>query len=144
MPRVPPGRYNGMVVSPLRTARLDPPDICLFYGSPGQMIYFINGLQFHRYRRYDFTCTGESACADSWGRALATRQTSLSLPCYAERRYGGVVDDEMLMAAPPEYLVKAIEGMNALAKNGFRYPFPQYGVQQDVRAGMAVSYASKP
>ena len=30
--------------------------------------------------------------------------------------------------------------MRALSKNGFRYPFPQYGVQQDVRAGMAVSY----
>ena len=47
----------------------------------------------------------------------------------------------MLMATPPEHLVKAIEGMKALSKNGFRYPFPQYGVQQDVRAGMAVSYA---
>ena len=90
MPRVPNGKYNGLVVSPLRSGRLDPPDICLFYGTPGQMIYFINGLQFHRYRRYDFTVTGESACADSWGRALATRQTSLSLPCYAERRYGGI------------------------------------------------------
>ena len=31
----------------------------------------------------------------------------------------------------------------ALAKNGFRYPFPQYGIQQDVRAGMAVSYGEK-
>ena len=79
MPRVPHGTYNGLVVSPLRSARLDPPDICMFYGTPGQMIYFINGLQYHRYRRYDFTVTGESACADSWGRALATRQTSLSL-----------------------------------------------------------------
>jgi hypothetical protein len=33
--------------------------------------------------------------------------------------------------------------MQALAKNGLRYPFPQYGVQQDVRAGMAVSYAER-
>ena len=33
--------------------------------------------------------------------------------------------------------------MKALAKNGFRYPFPQYGVQQDVRAGMAVSYGER-
>ena len=49
----------------------------------------------------------------------------------------------MLMAAPPEYLLKAIEGMKALSKNGFRYPFPQYGVQQDVRAGMAVSYPDR-
>ena len=70
MPRVPDGKYNGLVVSPLRSARLDPPDICLFYGTPGQMIYFINGLQFHRYRRYDFTCTGESACAEFLGTRI--------------------------------------------------------------------------
>ena len=86
---------------------------------------------------------GESACADSWGRALKTREASLSIPCFAERRYGGVLDDEMLMATPPEYLAKAIEGMKALSRNGFRYPFPQYGVQQDVRAGMSVSYGEK-
>jgi hypothetical protein len=48
----------------------------------------------------------------------------------------------MLMATPPEYLLKALAGMKALARNGFRYPFPQYGVQQDVRAGMSVSYGN--
>jgi hypothetical protein len=54
-----------------------------------------------------------------------------------------VLDDEMLMALPPDYLAKAIAGMEALAKNGLRYPFPQYGIQQDVRAGMAVSYPGR-
>lgn len=86
---------------------------------------------------------GESACADSWGRALKTRLPSLSIPCFAERRYGGVLDDEMLMAAPPEYLERAIVGMTALAKNGLRYPFPQYGIQQDARDGMARSYPGR-
>ena len=81
--------------------------------------------------------------ADSWGRALKTGEPSLSIPCFAERRYGGVLDDEMLMALPPEYLVKAIAGMEALAKNGFRYPFPQYGIQQDPREGMARSYPER-
>jgi hypothetical protein len=47
------------------------------------------------------------------------------------------------MALPPEYLAKAIEGMEALAKNGFRYPFPQYGIEQDTRAGMAKSYPTR-
>ena len=47
------------------------------------------------------------------------------------------------MATPPEYLVSAITGMKALSKGSFRYPFPQYGVQQDVRAGMAVSYPGR-
>ncbi|MBV8681743.1 MAG: DUF169 domain-containing protein [Caulobacteraceae bacterium] len=137
---VPDGRYEALVIAPLASGRLDPPDIALFYATPGAMIYFINGLQWSGYKRFDWSVVGESACADSWGRALATRQASLSIPCFAERRYGGVRDEEMLMACPPEDLVKAIAGMRALAKNGFRYPFPDYGVQQDVRAGMAASY----
>ncbi len=140
---VPDGRYEALAVGPLSTGKLDPPDIALFYATPGAMIYFINGLQWSGYKRFDWSVVGESACADSWGRALSTRQASLSIPCFAERRYGGVLDDEMLMALPPEQLGKAIEGMRALSKNGFRYPFPQYGVQQDVRAGMAVSYPDR-
>lgn len=134
------GQYEALVVSPLAAGRLDPPDIALFYAKPGAMMYFINGMQWQGYKRFDWSVVGESACADSWGRALKLRQPSLSIPCFAERRYGGVLDDEMLMALPPDQLEKAIIGMKALARNGFRYPFAQYGIQQDVRAGMAVSY----
>ena len=140
---VPRGKYQALAVAPLASGRLDPPDIALFYATPGAMIYFINGLQWSGYKRFDWSVVGESACADSWGRALATREASLSIPCFAERRYGGVLDDEMLMALPPDYLPKAIAGMEALSKNGLRYPFPQYGIQQDVRAGMAVSYPGR-
>ena len=87
---VPAGKYRAMVVSPLASGRLDPPDICLVYATPGQMIILINGLQWKNYRRFDWSVVGETACADSWGRALATGEPSLSLPCFAERRYGGV------------------------------------------------------
>jgi len=140
---LPDGRYEALAVAPLASGRLDPPDIALFYATPGAMIYFVNGLQWSGYKRFDWSIVGESACADSWGRALKTRQPSLSIPCFAERRYGGVLDDEMLMALPPEYLAKAVAGMEALARNGFRYPFPQYGIQQDVRDGMARSYPDR-
>jgi uncharacterized protein (DUF169 family) len=140
---VPDGKYDALAVGPLSSGKLGTPDIALFYATPGAMIYFINGLQWAGYKRFDWSVVGESACADSWGRALTTRQPSLSIPCFAERRYGGVLDEEMLMATPPEYLISATTGMKALSKNGFRYPFPQYGVQQDVRAGMAVSYPGR-
>ena len=140
---VPTGTYAALAVAPLASGRLDPPDIALFYATPGAMMYFINGLQWSGYQRFDWSVVGESACADSWGRALATRTPSLSIPCFAERRYGGVLDDEMLMACPPETLGRALAGMAALAKNGLRYPFPQYGIQQDVRAGMAASYPDR-
>jgi uncharacterized protein (DUF169 family) len=134
------GKYQAMAVSPLSSGRLNPPDICLIYATPAQMILFINGLQWTGYKKLDFGCVGESACADSWGRALATGEPSLSLPCYAERRYGGVMEDELLMAIPPSFLPKVIQGLDALANNGLRYPIPSYGISNDVRAGMGVSY----
>ena len=140
---VPFGQYQAMAVSPLASGRLNPPDICLVYATPGQMIILINGLQYSGYKKFDWSVVGETACADSWGRALSTGEPSLSLPCFAERRYGGVPDEEMLMALQPAQLAKAIVGMKALAKNGLRYPIAPYGIQADVRAGMGVSYAGK-
>jgi uncharacterized protein (DUF169 family) len=137
---VPFGKYQAMAVSPLTSGRLDPPDICLVYATPGQMIILINGLQYTGYKKFEWGVVGETACADSWGRALKTGEPSLSLPCFAERRYGGVPDEEMLMALQPAHLAKAITGMKALSKNGLRYPIAPYGIQSDVRAGMGVSY----
>jgi uncharacterized protein (DUF169 family) len=137
------GRYQALAVSPLTSGRLDPPDICLVYATPGQMIILINGLQYIGYKKFEWGVVGETACADSWGRALKTGEPSLSLPCFAERRYGGVPDEEMLMALSPTHLAKAIDGMKALAKNGLRYPIAPYGIQSDVRAGMGVSYGRK-
>jgi uncharacterized protein (DUF169 family) len=139
---VPFGRYEAMAVSPLSSGRLTPPDICLIYATPAQMILFINGLQWSGYRKLEWGCVGESACADSWGRALATGEPSLSIPCFAERRYGGVMEDELLMALPPQFLPKVIAGLEALSRNGLRYPIAPYGVNNDARAGMGVSYGS--
>jgi uncharacterized protein (DUF169 family) len=140
---VPYGEYQAMAVSPLTSGRLNPPDVCLVYATPGQMIILINGLQYTGYKKFEWGVVGETACADSWGRALKTGEPSLSLPCFAERRYGGVPDEEMLMALQPAHLAKAISGMKQLAKNGLRYPIAPYGIQADVRAGMGVSYGKK-
>ena len=137
---VPFGQYQAMAVSPLVSERLDPPDICMIYATPAQMILFINGLQYSGYKKLEWGCVGESSCADSWGRALSTGEPSLSLPCFAERRYGGVMEDELLMAIPPHFLPKVIAGLEQLSANGLRYPIPQYGINNDVRAGMGVSY----
>ena len=134
------GRYEALAVSPLASSRLNPPDVALIYATPAQMILFINGLQWSGYRKLDWGCVGESACADSWGRALKTGEPSLSIPCFAERRYGGVMEDELLMALPPAFLPKVVAGMDALSRNGLRYPIAPYGVNNDARAGMGVSY----
>ena len=132
---VPHGRYRAMAVSPWSSGRLPAPDIVLVYANPAQMILLINGLQWSGYRKLEWGAVGESACADSWGRALATGEPSLALPCFPERRYGGVADDELLLALKPADLAKAIAGVERLAANGLRYPIPP--------AGMSRSYGGR-
>lgn len=139
---VPSGRYRAMAVSPLSSGRIVDPDICLVYANPAQMILLINGLQWAGYKKLSWGAVGESACSDSWGRALVTGEPSLALPCFPERRFGGVPDDELLMAIKTKHLFKAIDGLKHLANNGLRYPIPAYGVQIDVRAGMSASYSN--
>lgn len=135
------GEYESLAVSPLVSGRLGDPEICLIYATPGQMITLINGLQWKGYKKYSFTCVGESACADSWGNALRTGEPSLSIPCYAERKFGGVQDDELLIALPPSYLPRIVEGLEALSKNGLRYPIPNHGLDQSPLNNLIASYA---
>src|SRR5207237_1575393 len=115
------GKYQALVVSPPASGRLNPPEICLVYATPGQMIILINGLQYTGYKKFEWGVVGETACADSWGRALKTGEPSLSLPCFAERRYGGDPGEGRLMALSPKHLAKAIVGMKHLAKHDLRY-----------------------
>ncbi|MFT5580551.1 MAG: hypothetical protein ACI9WS_003318 [Paraglaciecola psychrophila] len=134
------GNYQGLAVSPLTSERLGNPDICLIYATPGQMITLINGLQWSGYKKLAFSCVGESSCADSWGRALKTGEPSLSIPCYAERKFGGVQDDELLIAIPPSFLPKLLSGLKALSANGLRYPIPNHGLGMSPIASMQQSY----
>lgn len=143
MPRVPAGRYHALVAAPLAKGRLPAPDAVLVYATPGQMMLLVNALQHRKYFRADFTVTGETACADSWGRGLSTGEPSISIPCYAERRFGGVQDDELLVSLRIEHLQEVITGLDWLAGRGIRYPIPPYGVQCDPAKAFEVNYAGK-
>ncbi len=87
-----------MAVSPLTAVGSISPDICLVYATPGPDDHPDQRPAIYRCTKFEWGVVGETACADCWGRALKTGELSLSLPCFAERRYGGVPDEEMLMA----------------------------------------------
>ena len=73
----------------------------------------------------------------------AVRASSLSIPCYAERKFGGVQDDELLIALPPSFLPQITEGLAALSKNGLRYPIPNHGLDKSPLASLAQSYGPR-
>jgi uncharacterized protein (DUF169 family) len=42
---------------------------------------------------------------------MTAKHPAYSIPCFAERRYGGVWEDELLIALPRKFLPKLIEGL---------------------------------
>jgi uncharacterized protein (DUF169 family) len=61
----------------------------------------------------------------------------------AERRFGGVQDDELLIALQPAHLQEIATGLDWLASHGIRYPIAPYGVQSDPSIAFQASYAGK-
>lgn len=133
-------RFEAIVATPMVSGRVGEPDVCLVYGTPQQTMFMCCALQYDNYEMIEATFCGETSCTDSWVRAYVTQKPCFTIPCFGERRFGGVLENEMLMAFPPRYIAKILSGLKKLSKNGMRYPVSFYGIQNDVRAGMGVSY----
>ncbi|MEE9202175.1 MAG: DUF169 domain-containing protein, partial [Dehalococcoidia bacterium] len=136
-PRIPAG--EAIVLAPLSASKFDP-DVVLIYGLPGQLMLILNGLQRRHYERYQFFFIGEGACADSLAQCFVTGKPSLTIPCFGERRFGEVLDEELVLALPPGMVEQALEGMRELAGVGLRYPIPIHGAEHDPSAALGRAY----
>ena len=127
--RLPFGKYTGLILAPINSGRLDPPDAISIWGNPAQVHHILNGLQWKDYERLSFFFTGEGSCGDSFIECLKTNRPAVSIPCFGQRRYGHVQDDEMEVAIPPSHLEKLLEGLRGIRKAGARYPIPFFGME---------------
>lgn len=144
IPKLPTGKYEAMVLAPLHLEKFEP-DVILFYGTPAQMCLLINGLQWTDYERLQFFSVGETACTDSIIQCFLSQKPALAVPCLGERAAGGVEDDELVMALPPNMFPKAIEGLKELSTRGIRYPIVKLGILTDPGpAFFEKTYRTKP
>jgi dephospho-CoA kinase len=139
IPRLPLGEYEAVAMAPQVYNPFEP-DMVLIYANPAQMMLLINALQFSRYEVMQFYCVGESSCSDAIARCFNTHKPSLAIPCYGERRYGHVQDEDLVMAVPGDLMEKALHGMEALYRRGVRYPISFAGAETDVALQFPVAY----
>lgn len=139
IPRISAGRYRAVLLAPQVYGSFEP-DLVLIYGNPAQMILIINALQFEDYERLQFFCVGESSCADAIAHGFLTGKPALTIPCYGERRYAHVQDDEMVIALPPQYVKKVERNLEELYKRGVQYPVSFLGAACDPLVGMPPGY----
>ncbi len=143
IPLIPAGKYSAVILAPLVNNPFEP-DMALIYGNPAQMMLLINALQFRDYERMQFFSVGETACADSIAQCYISGKPALTIPCYGERRYGHVQDDEMVMAVPPGFMEKIVDGLEGLRSRGIRYPISFFGAQVDPSPGLFGAYGNPP
>ncbi len=138
--RIPPGKFKAMAMAPLFLDRIEQPDMVIVYGTPAQMIRLIAGIQWNDYERLQFFSVGESACSDFIGECYLSQKPSLTIPCFGERRYGHVQEEELVIALPIPQIDKILKGLERTQKSGIRYPIPYYGCQADPFSGMPERY----
>ena len=138
-PHLPIRENNALLIGPLGGEKFEP-DIVLLYGTPAQMIFVVNALQWENYERLTFYCSGESSCADYIAGCLLSHKPQLTIPCYGERVYGHAQEEELVMAIPANEIGKVLEGLAGLSKRGVRYPIPYAGPQLDVAAKLPPMY----
>jgi uncharacterized protein (DUF169 family) len=137
--RIPSG--EAIVVAPLNSAQFEP-EVVLIFGNPAQLMMLMCGLQKEKYERFDFSFSGEGACADSLARCYVTGKPSLGIPCYGERGMGQVADDELVIAMPPKEMERAISGLKTLSSigPGLKYPIAFTGGFVDIMPIVKMAY----
>jgi uncharacterized protein (DUF169 family) len=128
-PRIPPG--GAIVLGPVSDEKFEP-DVVLVYGNPAQVMMLMCGLQKEKYERFNFHFIGEGACADSLAQCYNSGKPALAIPCFGERAFGQVADDEIVIALPPTDLRRAVSGLKKLATLGMRYPIRSIGGEADI------------
>jgi uncharacterized protein (DUF169 family) len=141
--RIPTGKYKAFLLAP---TAYDPfiPDIVLIYANAAQMSLLINAIQFDRFERLLFYSVGETSCSDVIGRCFVDRVPSLSIPCYGERRFGHVQDDELAIGLPTEDCARILANLKTLYKRGIRYPISHFGAQVSPFNALAAIYGLPP
>jgi hypothetical protein len=108
------------------------------------MIFFINGLQWTGYKKMSFTSVGESACADSWGKALKTGEPALTIPVLRRAAVRAAwPTTRLLMAIPPRLPAEGDRGAGGPVEERTPLSHPALRIQSDAAAGLSVSYADK-
>ncbi len=136
--RLPAGSCEAVILSPAAEDKIEP-DVVAFYGTPGQIMQLMNGLQWSNYEPVSMRFVGESSCSDGFIECYLTGKPAGTVPCMGERQRGGCDDSEMLLCVPPALVPSALEGIKAWNHVGTAYPVLPFGTQCDPSTPAAVN-----
>ncbi|MFX0203485.1 MAG: DUF169 domain-containing protein [Candidatus Hodarchaeota archaeon] len=120
--RLEPGKYGGVVISPLTRTKIIP-DLILIYGNPAQIMRLIQGATYKEGKKVKSELTGiVASCTGGIVRSFITGEYQVVIPGNGDRTFAANYDDEMLFTIPPAKAEELIVGMRA--QRVAKYPIP--------------------
>ncbi|MEW6553135.1 MAG: DUF169 domain-containing protein [Actinomycetota bacterium] len=121
-----PGRYTGVVFSPLTRTRVEP-HVVLVYGNPAQVMRLVHAVSHWTGERVAGDFGGiAGSCNEGLVRTFAGGTPRVALPGNGDRVFAATHDDELIFAFPAPWGERILEGLEATSARGIRYPIPTF------------------
>lgn len=116
--------HNGIMTSPLDLFPGEP-DVIVLYLTAGQALKVLLGLGYEKGEVVENPITGQAAVCQSIARAMTTGRMILEIPCFGDRTYGLVQDDELVIVIPVSKVEQVLAGMKG-TDTFAPYPFKPF------------------
>jgi uncharacterized protein (DUF169 family) len=129
MPRIPYGKYKGMVFGPLKTAKFVP-DITMIYSNTAQLRHLLLALRYLKGTQVISTIDPIGSCVHSVVPSLLNGECQVTVPDPGDYERAMALEDEMILTVPNRRMIELMEGIHHFDKS---MPFRRfaYSVRPD-------------
>jgi uncharacterized protein (DUF169 family) len=121
LPRFPFGKYETVLICPIRTARFDP-DVILFYGNGAQVMRMIQAAVFSSGEAITSKSLGSGGCLAVIVGPMLEEKCKYAIPGNGERRLGLVGDGEFVFSMPRARFEEVTAGLKLSHEGKQTYP----------------------
>ena len=120
-PRLPVGKYIGVISAPLMSANFKP-DVVMVYCDSAQLSLLLLAREYKIGYDLKQSLSSHAACVYSVVPAIQTGECRVAIPCRGDHYFGIAGDDELIFTIPIEQLDDLMEGLRFLETTGSKLP----------------------
>lgn len=120
-PRLPVGKYIGVMSAPLKTTNFEP-DLVMIYGDSAQISLLLLAREYEDGHDLKCSLSSHAACVYSVVPVMQTGECRVAIPCRGDHYEAMAGDDELIFTVPKVKLEGLMGGLRYLETTGSKLP----------------------
>jgi uncharacterized protein (DUF169 family) len=121
LPKLPTGKYIGIMSAPLERTPLVP-DVIVLYVDSEQLSLLMLAREYKDGHDLKVSMSSHAACVYGVVPSLKSGECHVATPCRGDRYFAMAANDEMIFTIPIDKLRDIMEGFSHIEKSGSRLP----------------------